>query len=121
MRRFDMNLNFPCAASADGFHRVAIDGHIFLNADWADQADENPDQNFRSAPSFSCSFSCGSCVSWFQLSKKLTTNYTNHTKKSRTDLKKIRSVLIRLIRPIRVQKNVSIHRYAMKTVRRSGK
>jgi len=41
MRRFDMDLKFPFAASADGFHRVAIDGHILLNADWADQADEN--------------------------------------------------------------------------------
>jgi len=34
-----MDLKFLFAASANGFHRVAMDRHIFLNADWADQAD----------------------------------------------------------------------------------
>jgi len=115
MRRFDMDLKTFFAASADGFHRVAIDGHIFLNADRADQADENPDQNFRSVPSFSCSSSCGSCGSWFRLSKKI--NHETHEPHEKEHETRISSLFqIRTNPPDpRSKTPVSVNRYAMKT------
>ena len=65
---------------------------------------------FRSVPLFFVSFRVVRVFRVFRLSKKLTTKHTNHTKKNtkeETTFPFSDPALIRLIRPIRVQKNVS--------------
>ena len=111
MRRFDMDLKTFFAASADGFHRVAIDGHIFLNADRADQADENPDQNFRFVPSFSC----GSCISWLIfLESRNHETHEPHEKEHETRISSLFQIRTNPPDP-RSKTPVSVNRYAMKT------